>query len=397
MYNEYLNGNSDIAVTYEQIKNRLENRKKMQDLFYKISPLSLGTIVETKINKEILKTYVCDGALLKCKNLISKDLFLKLKVIDRKTQILGKPVATESDNNSYNFIICDKNGIEQEGYCLISCSLCNVENGKWGNVFNNILKSGKKTLSNESKLFCGIDSNNPIDIIFNGQNITEKTATQNIAFMKSIWVQQLQNGIKETYESAGKFAASKKMTKVPYIGFLGIIGMGTSSVEFINGIESSLSAGISMYKGKNISVGKEILSSVGYSSEEIETIFGISSKVYEVSSFINTPLSIFNNNYLKVKENPMSNKSRRERRGNANRKEKNWQKKATKKELEKSENNKIKKGFFKDINKEYTQIKSKDKEIRKILYEELGESIEEKYEQSVKYLNNDISIIEIVK
>ena len=49
----------------------------MQDLFYKISPLSLGTIVETKINKEILKTYVCDGALLKCKNLISKDLFLK--------------------------------------------------------------------------------------------------------------------------------------------------------------------------------------------------------------------------------------------------------------------------------------------------------------------------------
>ena len=86
MYNEYLNGNSDIAVTYEQIKNRLENRKKMQDLFYKISPLSLGTIVETKINKEILKTYVCDGALLKCKNLISKDLFLKLKVIDRKTQ-----------------------------------------------------------------------------------------------------------------------------------------------------------------------------------------------------------------------------------------------------------------------------------------------------------------------
>jgi len=35
-----------------------------------------------------------------------KDLFLKLKVIDRKTQILGKPVATESDNNSYNFIIC---------------------------------------------------------------------------------------------------------------------------------------------------------------------------------------------------------------------------------------------------------------------------------------------------
>lgn len=397
MYNEYLNGNSDIAVTYEQIKNRLENRKKMQDLFYKISPLSLGTIVETKINKEILKTYVCDGALLKCKNLISKDLFLKLKVIDRKTQILGKPVATESDNNSYNFIICDKNGIEQEGYCLISCSLCNVENGKWGNVFNNILKSGKKTLSNESKLFCGIDSNNLIDIIFNGQNITEKTATQNIAFMKSIWVQQLQNGIKETYESAGKFAASKKMTKVPYIGFLGIIGMGTSSVEFINGIESSLSAGISMYKGKNISVGKEILSSVGYSSEEIETIFGISSKVYEVSSFINTPLSIFNNNYLKVKENPMSNKSRRERRGNANRKEKNWQKKATKKELEKSENNKIKKGFFKDINKEYTQIKSKDKEIRKILYEELGESIEEKYEQSVKYLNNDISIIEIVK
>jgi hypothetical protein len=397
MYNEYLNGNSDIAVTYEQIKNRLENRKKMQDLFYKISPLSLGTIVETKINKEILKTYVCDGALLKCKNLISKDLFLKLKVIDRKTQILGKPVATESDNNSYNFIICDKNGIEQEGYCLISYRICNVENGKWGNVFNNILKSGKKTLSNESKLFCGIDPNNPIDIIFNGQNITEKTATQNIAFMKSIWVQQLQNGIKETYESAGKFAASKKMTKVPYIGFLGIIGMGTSSVEFINGIESSLSAGISMYKGKNISVGKEILSSVGYSSEEIETIFGISSKVYEVSSFINTPLSIFNNNYLKVKENPMSNKSRRERRGNANRKEKNWQKKATKKELEKSENNKIKKGFFKDINKEYTQIKSKDKEIRKILYEELGESIEEKYEQSVKYLNNDISIIEIVK
>lgn len=189
MYNEYLNGNSDIAVTYEQIKNRLENRKKMQDLFYKISPLSLGTIVETKINKEILKTYVCDGALLKCKNLISKDLFLKLKVIDRKTQILGKPVATESDNNSYNFIICDKNGIEQEGYCLISCSLCNVENGKWGNVFNNILKSGKKTLSNESKLFCGIDPNNPIDIIFNGQNITKKTATQNIAFMKSIWVQ----------------------------------------------------------------------------------------------------------------------------------------------------------------------------------------------------------------
>ena len=93
----------------------------------------------------------------------------------------------------------------------------------------------------------------------------------------------------------------------------------------------------------------------------------------------------------------MSIKSRRERRGNANRKEKNWQKKATKKELEKSENNKIKKGFFKDINKEYTQIKSKDKEIRKILYEELGESIEEKYEQSVKYLNNDISIIEIVK
>ena len=397
MYNEYLNGNSDIAVTYEQIKNRLENRKKMQDLFYKISPLSLGTIVETKINKEILKTYVCDGALLKCKNLISKDLFLKLKVIDRKTQILGKPVATESDNNSYNFIICDKNGIEQEGYCLISCSLCNVENGKWGNVFNNILKSGKKTLSNESKLFCGIDPNNPIDIIFNGQNIIEKTATQNIAFMKSIWVQQLQNGIKETYESAGKFAASKKMTKVPYIGFLGIIGMGTSSVEFINGIESSLLAGISMYKRKNISVGKEILSSVGYSSEEIETIFGISSKVYEVSSFINTPLTIFNNNYLKIKENPMSNKSRRERRGNANRKEKNWQKKATKKELEKSENNKIKKGFFKDINKEYTQIKSKDKEIRKILYEELGESIEEKYEQSVKYLNNDISIIEIVK
>ena len=130
---------------------------------------------------------------------------------------------------------------------------------------------------------------------------------------------------------------------------------------------------------------------------KIETIFGISSKVYEVSSFINTPLTIFNNNYLKIKENPMSNKSRRERRGNANRKEKNWQKKATKKELEKSENNKIKKGFFKDINKEYTQIKSKDKEIRKILYEELGESIEEKYEQSVKYLNNDISIIEIVK
>jgi len=282
MYNEYLNGNSDIAVTYEQIKNRLENRKKMQDLFYKISPLSLGTIVETKINKEILKTYVCDGALLKCKNLISKDLFLKLKVIDRKTQILGKPVATESDNNSYNFIICDKNGIEQEGYCLISCSLCNVENGKWGNVFNNILKSGKKTLSNESKLFCGIDPNNPIDIIFNGQNITEKTATQNIAFMKSIWVQQLQNGIKETYESAGKFAASKKMTKVPYIGFLGIIGMGTSSVEFINGIESSLSAGISMYKGKNISVGKEILSSVGYSSEEIETILENNSiEIYE--------------------------------------------------------------------------------------------------------------------
>ncbi|WP_314292025.1 hypothetical protein [Leptotrichia massiliensis] len=215
--------------------------------------------------------------------------------------------------------------------------------------------------------------------------------------MKSIWVQQLQNGIKETYESAGKFAASKKMIKAPHVGFLGIIGIGTSSVEIINGIESSLSAGISMYKGKNISVGKEILSSVGYSSEGIETIFGISSKVYEVSSFINTPLSIFNNNYLKVKENPMSNKSRRERRGNANRKEKNWQKKATKKELEKSENNKIKKGFFKDINKEYTQIKSKDKEIRKILYEELGESIEEKYEQSVKYLNNDISIIEIVK
>ena len=397
MYNEYLNENSDIAVTYQQIKDRLENRKKMQDLFYKISPLNLGTMVETKINKEILKTYVCDGTLLKCKNLISKDLFFKLKVIDRKTQILGKPIATEYDNNSYNFIVCDKNGIEQEGYCLIICSLCNVKNGKCVNVFNNILKSGKKTLSNESKLFCGIDPNKPIDIIFNGQNITEKTAKQNIEIMKSIWSQQLQNGIKETYESAGKFAASKKMTKVHYIGFLGIIGLGTSSVEFINGIESSLSAGISMYKGKNISVGKEILSRVGYSSKEIETIFGISSKVYEVSSFINTPLSIFNNNYLKVKENPMSNKSRRERRGNANRKEKNWQKKATKKELEKSENNKIKKGFFKDVNKEYRQIKSKDKEIRKILYEELGESIEEKYEQSVKYLNNDISIIEIVK
>ena len=68
MYNEYLNENSDIAVTYQQIKDRLENIKKMQDLFYKISPLNLGTIVETKINKEILKTYVCDGALLKCKN-----------------------------------------------------------------------------------------------------------------------------------------------------------------------------------------------------------------------------------------------------------------------------------------------------------------------------------------
>ena len=31
--------------------------------------------------------------------------------------------------------------------------------------------------------------------------------------MKSIWVQQLQNGIKETYESARKFAASKKNDK----------------------------------------------------------------------------------------------------------------------------------------------------------------------------------------
>ncbi len=28
MYNEYLNENSDIAVTYQQIKDRLENRKK---------------------------------------------------------------------------------------------------------------------------------------------------------------------------------------------------------------------------------------------------------------------------------------------------------------------------------------------------------------------------------
>ena len=28
MYYEYLNENSDIAVTYQQIKERLENRKK---------------------------------------------------------------------------------------------------------------------------------------------------------------------------------------------------------------------------------------------------------------------------------------------------------------------------------------------------------------------------------
>lgn len=35
MYNEYLNGNSDIAVTYEQIKNRLENRKKCKTYFIK--------------------------------------------------------------------------------------------------------------------------------------------------------------------------------------------------------------------------------------------------------------------------------------------------------------------------------------------------------------------------
>lgn len=28
MYNEYLNENSDIAVTYQQIKDRLENIKK---------------------------------------------------------------------------------------------------------------------------------------------------------------------------------------------------------------------------------------------------------------------------------------------------------------------------------------------------------------------------------
>ena len=80
--------------------------------------------------------------------------------------------------------------------------------------------------------------------------------------MKVIWLQQLEEGIKETYESVGKFAVAKKMSKVPYVGFLGIIGMVTSSVEIVNGIESTLSAGISMYKGKNISVGEEILSSV---------------------------------------------------------------------------------------------------------------------------------------
>lgn len=295
MYYEYLNENSDIAVTYQQIKERLENRKKMQDLSYKRSVLNLGKIVETRISKEILKTYVCDGALLKCKNLISKDLILKLKILDRKTQILGKSVATEFDINSYNFVVCDKNGIEQEGYCLISCNLCNVKNGKWGNVFNNILKSGKKALSNESKLFCGVDPNNPIDIIFNGQNITENTARQDIALMKVIWLQQLEEGIKETYESVGKFAVAKKMSKVPYVGFLGIIGMVTSSVEIVNGIES----------------------------------------IFKFSSLINNPLSIFNSNYLQIKENPMSKKSRSERRGNANRKEKNWQKKATQKELKK--------------------------------------------------------------
>lgn len=369
----------------------------MQDLSYKRSVLNLGKIVETRISKEILKTYVCDGALLKCKNLISKDLILKLKILDRKTQILGKPVATEFDINSYNFVVCDKNGIEQEGYCLISCNLCNVKNGKWGNIFNNILKSGKKALSNESKLFCGVDPNNPIDIIFNGQNITENTAKQDIALMKVIWLQQLEEGIKETYESVGKFAVAKKMLKVPYVGFLGIIGMVTSSVEIINGIESTLSAGISMYKGKNISVGEEILSSVGYTPEEIESIFKFSSGIYEFSSLINNPLSIFNSNYLQIKENPMSKKSRSERRGNANRKEKNWQKKATQKELKKSENNKIKKGFLKDLNNEHTSLKAKDEKLREMLYEELGETIEEKYEQSVKYLNNDISIIEIVK
>lgn len=254
-------------------------------------------------------------------------------------------------------VIIYKNGIEQEGYCLISCNLCNVKNGKWGNVFNNILKSGKKALSNESKLFCGVDPNNPIDIIFNGQNITENTAKQDIALMKVIWLQQLEEGIKETYESVGKFAVAKKMLKVPYVGFLGIIGMVTSSVEIVNGIES----------------------------------------IFKFSSLINNPLSIFNSNYLQIKENPMSKKSRSERRGNANRKEKNWQKKATQKELKKSENNKIKKGFLKDLNNEHTSLKAKDEKLREMLYEELGETIEEKYEQSVKYLNNDISIIEIVK
>ena len=54
MYNEYLNENSDIAVTYQQIKDRLENIKKMQDLF-KINVMELATtkIVDVDIDDDV--------------------------------------------------------------------------------------------------------------------------------------------------------------------------------------------------------------------------------------------------------------------------------------------------------------------------------------------------------
>lgn len=135
-------------------------------------------LLKIKKPKEETKTYVCDGAKLKCKYFIGS--YLILRVYDESAMLMRvDPIATETDKEIINFEFSSNVDAGEMNYiCSKSMSKCDVLNAHWEGLADNVLSSGKKVVVNTSTLHCA-RSPEPITIVDNGQEFSDWEGMKN--------------------------------------------------------------------------------------------------------------------------------------------------------------------------------------------------------------------------
>lgn len=135
-------------------------------------------LLKIKKSKEEVKTYVCDGAKLKCIYFIGS--YLILRVFDESAMLMGvDPIATETDKEIINFEFSSNVDAGEMNYiCSKSMSKCDVLNAHWEGLADNVLSSGKKVVVNTSTLHCA-RSTEPITIVDNGQEFSDWEGMKN--------------------------------------------------------------------------------------------------------------------------------------------------------------------------------------------------------------------------